>query len=35
MITRRFGLDEFDTAYDVFANAADTGAFKVLLTVAG
>ena len=32
MVTHRFGLDEFETAYDVFANAADTGALKVLLT---
>jgi alcohol dehydrogenase len=32
MITHRFGLDEFETAYDVFGNAADTGALKVLLT---
>jgi len=32
MITHRFGMDEFDLAYDVFSNAADTGALKVLLT---
>jgi alcohol dehydrogenase len=32
MITDRFRLDEFETAYDVFGNAADTGALKVLLT---
>lgn len=32
MIIHRFGLDEFETAYDVFGNAADTGALKVLLT---
>ena len=32
MVTHRFGLDEFEAAYDVFANAADTGALKVLLT---
>jgi alcohol dehydrogenase len=32
MITHRFRLDEFETAYDVFGNAADTGALKVLLT---
>ena len=32
MVTHRFGLDEFETAYDVFANAAETGALKVLLT---
>jgi alcohol dehydrogenase len=34
MITHRFRLDEFETAYDVFGNAADTGALKVLLTAA-
>lgn len=32
MITHRFRLDEFEAAYDVFSNAADTGALKVLLT---
>jgi alcohol dehydrogenase len=32
MITHRFGLDEFDTAYEVFSDAANTGALKVLLT---
>lgn len=32
MITHRFSMDEFDTAYDVFERAADTGALKVLLT---
>lgn len=32
MITHRFGLDEFEHAYDVFGRAADTGALKVLLT---
>jgi alcohol dehydrogenase len=31
-ITHRFGLDEFDEAYDVFANGASTGALKVVLT---
>ncbi len=31
-ITHRFGLDEFEEAYDVFARAADTGALKVVLT---
>lgn len=31
LITHRFGLDEFETAYDVFARAGDTGALKVLL----
>ena len=35
MITHRFSLDEFETAYDVFANAGDTGALKVLLTTTG
>jgi alcohol dehydrogenase len=32
MITHRFRLDEFESAYDVFGSAADTGALKVLLT---
>ena len=32
--THRYTLDEFENAYDVFANAADTGALKVLLTAA-
>lgn len=32
MITHRFGFDEFDLAYDVFSQPADTGALKVLLT---
>ena len=32
MVTHRYGLDEFDAAYDTFAHAADTGALKVLLT---
>jgi alcohol dehydrogenase len=31
-ITHRFGLDEFDQAYDVFSRAADTSALKVVLT---
>jgi alcohol dehydrogenase len=31
-ITHHFTLDQFDEAYDVFANAADTGALKVVLT---
>jgi alcohol dehydrogenase len=31
-ITHRFRLDEFDEAYDVFANGASTGALKVVLT---
>ena len=34
-ITHHFSLDEFDEAYDVFANAADTGALKVVLTREG
>jgi alcohol dehydrogenase len=31
-VTHHFNLDQFDEAYDVFANAADTGALKVVLT---
>ena len=31
-VTHRFGLDQFDEAYDVFARAGDTGALKVVLT---
>ena len=31
-VTHHFTLDEFEKAYDVFANAADTGALKVVLT---
>ena len=31
-ITHRFGLEEFDEAYDVFARAADTSALKVVLS---
>jgi alcohol dehydrogenase len=31
-ITHRFGLDEMEEAYDVFANAASTGALKVVLS---
>jgi alcohol dehydrogenase len=34
-ITHRFGFDEFLHAYDVFANAAETGALKVVLSQAG
>jgi alcohol dehydrogenase len=30
-ITHRFAMDEFIEAYDVFANASDTGALKVVL----
>jgi alcohol dehydrogenase len=32
MVTHRYTLDDFETAYDTFANAADTGALKVLLS---
>ncbi|MBS4727934.1 zinc-dependent alcohol dehydrogenase family protein [Mycobacterium sp. SM1] len=32
MITHRFALDEFETAYDVFSRPADTAALKVLLS---
>lgn len=32
MITHRFTLDEFDSAYDVFERASETGALKVVLT---
>jgi alcohol dehydrogenase len=31
-VTHRFGFDEFLHAYDVFANAAETGALKVVLS---
>jgi alcohol dehydrogenase len=31
-ITHRFGLNEFDQAYDVFGRAAETSALKVVLT---
>jgi threonine dehydrogenase-like Zn-dependent dehydrogenase len=31
-ITHHFGLDEMEAAYDVFANAANTGALKVVLS---
>jgi alcohol dehydrogenase len=31
-ITHRFGLEEFETAYDVFARAAETAALKVVLS---
>jgi alcohol dehydrogenase len=34
-ITHRFGLDEFEKAYDVFAGAAVNGALKVVLTGEG
>ncbi|MCW2515450.1 MAG: Alcohol dehydrogenase GroES domain protein [Mycobacterium sp.] len=35
MITHRFTLDEFESAYDVFSRAGETGALKVLLTRTG
>jgi alcohol dehydrogenase len=31
-VTHHFGLDEFDTAYDVFSRAGETGALKVVLS---
>ena len=31
-VTHRFALDEIQRAYDVFANAADTGAIKVVMS---
>ena len=31
-VTHRFGLDDFPKAYEVFADAAHTGALKVVLT---
>jgi alcohol dehydrogenase len=31
-ITRHFGLGDFAEAYEVFGNAADTRALKVVLT---
>ena len=31
-VTHRFGLDQFMHAYDVFANAGETGALKVVLS---
>jgi len=31
-VTHRFGFDEFDEAYDVFARADETGALKVVLS---
>ncbi len=31
-VTHHFTLDQFEQAYDVFANAAETGALKVVLT---
>jgi alcohol dehydrogenase len=32
MVTHRYGLNEFEAAYDTFAHPADSGALKVLLT---
>lgn len=32
LVTHRFGLDEFEQAYDVFAEPARTGALKVVLS---
>jgi alcohol dehydrogenase len=32
LITHRFGFDDFDEAYEVFSDAADTGALKVVLS---
>ncbi|MFI1996636.1 zinc-dependent alcohol dehydrogenase family protein [Actinoplanes sp. NPDC020271] len=32
LVTHRFGLDEFEQAYDVFAQPARTGALKVVLS---
>ena len=32
MVTHRFTMDEFDTAYQVFSDAANSGALKVLVT---
>ncbi|MGH3166101.1 MAG: zinc-binding dehydrogenase, partial [Trebonia sp.] len=31
-VTHRFGMDEFERAYDVFGDAASNGALKVVLT---
>lgn len=32
LVTHRFAMDEFERAYEVFGNAADTGALKVVIT---
>ncbi len=32
LVTHHFELDDIENAYDVFENAADTGALKVVLT---
>ncbi len=34
LVTHHFHLDQFEEAYDVFANAADTGALKVVVSSA-
>lgn len=34
MITHRFTMDEFPSAYDTFARAGETGALKVVITAA-
>jgi alcohol dehydrogenase len=34
-VTHRFGFDDFPHAYDVFANAGETGALKVVLSRTG
>jgi alcohol dehydrogenase len=31
-VTHRFGMNDFEQAYDVFADAASNGALKVVLT---
>jgi threonine dehydrogenase-like Zn-dependent dehydrogenase len=31
-VTHRFGMDEFEQAYDIFGDAASNGALKVVLT---
>ncbi len=31
-VTHRFGMDEFEQAYNVFADAAENGTLKVVLT---
>ncbi|MEU5878684.1 hypothetical protein [Spirillospora sp. NPDC047279] len=31
-VTHHFGFDDFPQAYEVFANAADTGALKVVIS---
>lgn len=34
-ITDHFEMDQFDHAYEVFGNAAETGALKVVLSAKG